>query len=132
MSDVDPESCTSLVSEATEHEDYVLARVSDTRAINLPRLRKASFYYSGNLRTRTILSLLAFPALERVELGPVDEPLPADPAAGEPALTQVTADLLRRAIEQARCLVDTDVRFLAHGSSRSAAKQGRNELQRPL
>ncbi|KAI1793248.1 hypothetical protein LXA43DRAFT_885838 [Ganoderma leucocontextum] len=68
MSDVDPDNCTTLISEASEHDDYVLARASDTRSISLPRLRKAAFYYSGNLRTRTVLTLLSFPALERLEL----------------------------------------------------------------
>ncbi|KAI8986227.1 hypothetical protein BD414DRAFT_416391 [Trametes punicea] len=78
MSDVDPESCASLISEPSEQQqdDYVLARVSDTRTIHLPRLRKASFYYSGNLRTRTVFSLLSFPSLERIELCYLDNVSP--------------------------------------------------------
>ena len=69
MSDVDPDACATHPRDlAADQDDVVLARVSDTRAITLPRLRKACFYYSGNLRTRTVLSLLAFPALEHVEL----------------------------------------------------------------
>lgn len=95
MSDVDPESCTSLVSEATEHDDYVLARVSDTRAINLPRLRKASFYYSGNLRTRTILGLLTFPALECVELCYLDNVSPMLEALRRQSLTVLPLRHLR-------------------------------------
>ena len=39
-----------------------------SRMINLPRLAKASFYYSGTLRTRTIFRLLTCPALEHVDL----------------------------------------------------------------
>ncbi|KAH9889865.1 hypothetical protein C8Q73DRAFT_652861 [Cubamyces lactineus] len=77
MSDVDPESCASLISESSEQQDdFALARVSDTRTIQLPRLRKASFYYSGNLRTRTVFSLLSFPALERIELCYLDNVSP--------------------------------------------------------
>ncbi|KAI0632049.1 hypothetical protein C8Q77DRAFT_1060529 [Trametes polyzona] len=76
MSDVDPDSCASLVSDASEQDDYALARVSDTRTIQLPRLRKASFYYSGNLRTRTVFSLLSFPALEQIELCYLDNVSP--------------------------------------------------------
>ncbi|KAL7278902.1 hypothetical protein ACG7TL_006733 [Trametes sanguinea] len=78
MSNVDPESCASLVSESSEQQqdDYVLARVSDTRTIHLPRLRRASFYYSGNLRTRTVFSLLSFPALESIGLCYLDNVSP--------------------------------------------------------
>ncbi|KAI9058146.1 hypothetical protein FKP32DRAFT_1581576 [Trametes sanguinea] len=78
MSDVDPESCASLVSEISEQQqdEYVLARVSDTRTIHLPRLRRASFYYSGNIRTRTVFSLLSFPALESIELCYLDNVSP--------------------------------------------------------
>lgn len=70
MSDVDPDSCGAIVSDPSEQDGFTekLVRVSDSRTINLPRLSKASFYYSGILRTRTILSLLSFPALERIEL----------------------------------------------------------------
>ncbi|KAI0755177.1 hypothetical protein C8Q80DRAFT_1094386 [Daedaleopsis nitida] len=94
MSDVDPESCTSFASGA-EHEDYVLARVSDTRAIHLPKLRRASFYYSGNLRTRTILSLLSFPALERIELCYLDNVSPMLEALRKQSLTVLPLRHLR-------------------------------------
>ncbi|KAH9846357.1 hypothetical protein C2E23DRAFT_744311 [Lenzites betulinus] len=76
MSDVDPESCASLISDSSEQDDYALARVSDTRTIHLPRLRRVSFYYSGNLRTRTVFSLLSFPALESIELCYLDNVSP--------------------------------------------------------
>lgn len=36
--------------------------------IHLPRLTKASFYYAGNHRTGTVLSLLSCPALQSIEL----------------------------------------------------------------
>ncbi|RPD54637.1 hypothetical protein L226DRAFT_464458 [Lentinus tigrinus ALCF2SS1-7] len=95
MSDVDPESCTTLTPEVPEQDDYVLARVSDTRAIQLPKLRKASFYYSGNLRTRTILSLLAFPALECVELCYLDNVSPMLEALRRQSLTVLPLRHLR-------------------------------------
>ena len=95
MSDVDPESCTTLTPEVPEQDDYVLARVSDTRAIQLPKLRKASFYYSGNLRTRTILSLLAFPALERIELCYLDNVSPMLEALRKQSLTVLPLRHLR-------------------------------------
>ncbi|KAH9941051.1 hypothetical protein B0H21DRAFT_697141 [Amylocystis lapponica] len=70
MSDVDPESCALLEADPVEHDGFPdkFLRVNDMRTIQLPRLVKASFYYSGILRTRTILSLLSLPALERIEL----------------------------------------------------------------
>ncbi|KAI0345997.1 hypothetical protein BDW22DRAFT_1324762 [Trametopsis cervina] len=69
MSDVDAGMCTvepdsSDYDEANER----LVRVTDARMINLPRLTKASFYYSGTLRTRTILRLLSCPALEHIDM----------------------------------------------------------------
>ncbi|KAI0366910.1 hypothetical protein BV20DRAFT_951234 [Pilatotrama ljubarskyi] len=95
MSDVDPESCASLLSEASEQDDYVLARVSDTRTIQLPRLRKASFYYSGNLRTRTVFSLLSFPALESIELCYLDNVSPILESLRKQSLTVLPLRHLR-------------------------------------
>ena len=67
MSDVEVGSCTNEHDEHDDtHERHV--RVNDSRMINLPRLAKASFYYSGTLRTRTIFRLLTCPALEHVDL----------------------------------------------------------------
>lgn len=95
MSDADPDNCTTLISEASEHDDYVLARASDTRSISLPRLRKASFYYSGNLRTRTVLTLLSFPALERLELCYLDNVSPMLEALRRQSLTVLPLRHLR-------------------------------------
>ncbi|KAI0775543.1 hypothetical protein BD413DRAFT_470375 [Trametes elegans] len=95
MSDVDPESCASLLSESSEQDDFALARVSDTRAIHLPRLRKASFYYSGNLRTRTVFSLLSFPALERIELCYLDNVSPILESLRKQSLTMLPLRHLR-------------------------------------
>ncbi|KAI0643121.1 hypothetical protein C8Q79DRAFT_916289 [Trametes meyenii] len=95
MSDVDPESCASLISEVSEQDDFALARVSDTRTIQLPRLRKASFYYSGNLRTRTVFSLLSFPALERIELCYLDNVSPILESLRKQSLTVLPLRHLR-------------------------------------
>ena len=95
MSDVDPDGCTTALPEASEHDDYVLARASDTRSISLPRLRKASFYYSGNLRTRTVLTLLSFPALERIELCYLDNVSPMLEALRRQSLTVLPLRHLR-------------------------------------
>ena len=67
MSDIDSGSCGDFDADPSEY-DEVSARVSDTRMIHLPRLTTASFYYSGTVRTRTILSMLSCPALESVDL----------------------------------------------------------------
>ncbi|KIP05165.1 hypothetical protein PHLGIDRAFT_74698 [Phlebiopsis gigantea 11061_1 CR5-6] len=67
MSDIDSGSCPGFDTDPSEYDD-VSARVSDTRTIHLPHLVNASFYYSGTVRTRTILSLLTCPALESVDL----------------------------------------------------------------
>ncbi|EIW59687.1 uncharacterized protein TRAVEDRAFT_97912, partial [Trametes versicolor FP-101664 SS1] len=96
MSDVDPESCAPLISDSsTEQDDYALARVSDTRTIHLPRLRRASFYYSGNLRTRTMFSLLSFPALERIELCYLDNVSPILESLRKQSLTVLPLRHLR-------------------------------------
>ncbi|CAL1712837.1 unnamed protein product [Somion occarium] len=71
MSDVDPDSCSMPEPDHSEHE-----RTSDSRIIRLQRLRKLSFYYAGIVRTRTIMSLLSFPALETIELSFLDNVSP--------------------------------------------------------
>ncbi|OBZ71454.1 hypothetical protein A0H81_08764 [Grifola frondosa] len=68
MTDVDQDSCALFESTISDLDDLTLVRTNDARTIQLPRLRKASFYYSGVLRTRTILNQLSFPSLERIEL----------------------------------------------------------------
>ena len=62
MSDVDPETCTMY-----EHDPHLDKRLP-SHMIQLPRLVKMTFHYSGIQRTRTILSQIAFPALEKVAL----------------------------------------------------------------
>ena len=62
MSDVDPETCAMY-----EHEPHLDKRFP-SHMIQLPRLTKMTFHYSGIQRTRTILSQIAFPALEKIAL----------------------------------------------------------------
>lgn len=68
MSDVDQGACG-----VTDIDPDRPIRVADSRMVYLPRLTRASFYYAGPLRVRTLLSLLTFPALERIELGYMDD-----------------------------------------------------------
>ncbi|KAI0052708.1 hypothetical protein FA95DRAFT_1257354 [Auriscalpium vulgare] len=70
MSDVDPETCLMYDHEPHHDKRY------PTHIIHLPRLVKASFYYAGIQRTRTILSQLTFPALEKIELCYMDNVTP--------------------------------------------------------
>ncbi|KAI0061401.1 hypothetical protein BV25DRAFT_1805627 [Artomyces pyxidatus] len=70
MSDVDPESCLMYDHEPHHDKRY------PSHIIHLPRLTKATFYYAGIQRTRTILSQVSFPALENVELCYMDNVTP--------------------------------------------------------
>ncbi|OCH92839.1 hypothetical protein OBBRIDRAFT_725975 [Obba rivulosa] len=67
MSDVDHDACSA------DAEQGSLVRVADARIVRLPRLTKASFYYAGPVRVRTLIRLLSFPALERIELGYMED-----------------------------------------------------------
>ena len=62
MSDVDPETCAMY-----EHEPHLDKRFP-SHMIQLPRLTKMTFHYAGIQRTRTILSQITFPALEKAAL----------------------------------------------------------------
>ncbi|KAA1469883.1 hypothetical protein DENSPDRAFT_773527 [Dentipellis sp. KUC8613] len=70
MSDVDAETCSAYDPEHHHDKRY------PSHTIHLPRLTKASFYYAGIHRTRTILSQLLFPALERMDLCYMDNVTP--------------------------------------------------------
>ncbi|PCH40225.1 hypothetical protein WOLCODRAFT_67896 [Wolfiporia cocos MD-104 SS10] len=70
MSDVNSHSDVN----STESDRY--ACVSDSRTVHLPRLTKASFYYCGNVRAKTVLSKLSFPALECIEFSFLDNVSP--------------------------------------------------------
>jgi len=62
MSDVDPETCAMY-----EHEPHLDKRFP-YHMIQLPQLTKMTSHYMGIQRTRTILSQITFPALEKVAL----------------------------------------------------------------
>lgn len=97
MSDVDPDPCAKLAFDSSDHDDFTekLVRVGDARTIQLPRLTRASFYYSGILRTRTILSLLSFPALERIDLCFLDNVAPVVEHLRRQSLTSLPLRHLR-------------------------------------
>ena len=46
---------------------------SSTDLIHLPHLTKISFYYSGSNRTLSVLDRISFPALERIDIGYLDD-----------------------------------------------------------
>ncbi|KII86745.1 hypothetical protein PLICRDRAFT_113649 [Plicaturopsis crispa FD-325 SS-3] len=64
LSEVDPEACSAF-----EQRSY-------SKSLQLPRLKKASFYNVGVIRTRMILSQVSFPALESLELCNLDDLTP--------------------------------------------------------
>lgn len=73
---VHPGGCTTILAETSEHTCYVLARVSDTGLISLPRLRNACNPNTGKLRTRNVLNLFPFTMLERIQLCYLDNVSP--------------------------------------------------------
>ncbi|CCM03557.1 uncharacterized protein FIBRA_05693 [Fibroporia radiculosa] len=97
MSDVDLESYSVSKPSLFDHEGPPgpLVRVSDTKTVQLPYLAKISFYYCGNLRTRTILGLLSFPALERIELCFLDNVSPLIEHLQRQSLTRLPLRHLR-------------------------------------
>jgi hypothetical protein len=96
MSDVDAGSCLTE-SEMPEYDETKerMVRVNDSRMINLPRLTKASFYYSGTLRTRTILRLLSCPVLEHIDLCFLDNVSPMIEYLRRQSLTRLPLRHLR-------------------------------------
>ena len=46
---------------------------SSTDLIHLPRLTRISLYYSGSNRTLSVLDRISFPALERIDIGYLDD-----------------------------------------------------------
>jgi len=96
ISDVDAGMCT-FEPDMPEYDEASerLLRINDTRTITLPRLVKASFYYSGTLRTRTILRLLSCPALEHVDLCFLDNVSPMIEYLRRQSLTRLPLRHLR-------------------------------------
>lgn len=64
MSDIESGICQDIEPDPSDYGE----RIPDAKMVQLPRLMKASFHYSGSLRTRAVLALLSCPALEDVEL----------------------------------------------------------------
>ncbi|EJC98487.1 uncharacterized protein FOMMEDRAFT_137084 [Fomitiporia mediterranea MF3/22] len=64
----------SAHSHSHSHSHSLYPRESDM--VHLPRLRRASFYYSGVVRTAGLLAQMSFPALERLELSYLDNITP--------------------------------------------------------
>ena len=54
-------------------ESRTTSSSSSTDLIRLPRLKKISLYYSGFNRTLSVLEKLSFPALERIDIGYLDD-----------------------------------------------------------
>lgn len=97
MSDVETDSCSLTDFDPSEQDSFSerLVHVADARPVQLPRLVEASFYYCGNVRTRTILSLCSFPALERVELCFLDNVSPMLEHLRRQSLTRLPLRRLR-------------------------------------
>ncbi|KAI0731906.1 hypothetical protein C8Q72DRAFT_181509 [Fomitopsis betulina] len=97
MSDVETDSCSLTDFDSAEQDSFSerLVHVTDARPVQLPRLVEASFYYCGNVRTRTILSLCSFPALERVELCFLDNVSPMLEHLRRQSLTRLPLRRLR-------------------------------------
>ena len=97
MSDVETDSCSLADFDPSEQDSFGerLVHVADARPVQLSRLVDASFYYCGNIRTRTILSLCSFPALERVELCFLDNVSPMLEHLRRQSLTRLPLRRLR-------------------------------------
>ncbi|KAN0087563.1 hypothetical protein V8E55_006184 [Tylopilus felleus] len=84
MSDADPDACVHSEPEFTPN-----------KVVKLPRLVKASFYYTGNMRVRMLLSQLSFPALESLEFCYLDNLTPILEYLRQQSLTSLPLRHLR-------------------------------------
>ncbi|KAF9242537.1 hypothetical protein BU15DRAFT_43875 [Melanogaster broomeanus] len=84
MSDVDPEASIPLEQEFTA-----------TKVVKLPRLTKASFYYTGNMRVRMLLGQISFPALESLDFCYLDNLTPVLEHLRQQSLTSLPLRHLR-------------------------------------
>lgn len=87
MSNVDSNPCA--LRRMDEPDTPVLNK------IQLPRLKKASFYYVGNAHTREIMSHIAFPNLESLELAYLENVTPILHLLYSQALTRLPLKYLR-------------------------------------
>jgi hypothetical protein len=98
-----------ILSECPELEEFALRNLSDVdsqtcgydqarppnKLVHLPRLVKASFYYAGITRTRTILNHISFPALQTLELCYLDDLTPLLERLKQQSLTSFPLRSLR-------------------------------------
>ncbi|KAH7885324.1 hypothetical protein F5I97DRAFT_1811032 [Phlebopus sp. FC_14] len=84
MSDVDPDASIPL------EQEFIA-----TKLVRLPRLTKASFYYSGNMRTRMLLGQISFPALESLDFCYLDNLTPVLEHLKQQSLTSLPLRHLR-------------------------------------
>lgn len=98
----------NILSECPELEEFSLRNLSDaesepwderdetsTERICLPKLVKASFYFAGIMRVRTILDCISFPALQTLELCYLDDLTPLLERLKEQSLTSFPLRHLR-------------------------------------
>ncbi|EKM51811.1 uncharacterized protein PHACADRAFT_102414 [Phanerochaete carnosa HHB-10118-sp] len=97
MSDIDSGACQDFEADPSEYDELYerFARTTDARTIQLPRLTKLSFYYSGTIRTRVVLGLLSCPALESVDLCFLDNVSPMIEHLRKQSLTKLPLRRLR-------------------------------------
>ncbi|GJE98493.1 F-box protein [Phanerochaete sordida] len=97
MSDIDIGACQEYETDPAEYDELYerFARTGDTRMIQLPRLTKLSFYYSGTVRSRIVLGLLSCPALEDVDLCFLDNVSPMIEHLRRQSLTKLPLRRLR-------------------------------------
>ncbi|KAG7088354.1 hypothetical protein E1B28_012358 [Marasmius oreades] len=88
MSDVDSDPCYRAVVE-----DLELLPIS--KVIRLPRLTKVTFYYSGNVFTRTIMRQISLPNLESLEMCYLENVSQVLQLLYEQALTRLPLKYLR-------------------------------------
>lgn len=97
MSDIDSGACQDFDPDPAEYDKLYerFAQANDTRMIQLSRLTKLSFYYSGTLRTRVVLGLLSCPALESIDLCFLDNVSPMIEHLRRQSLTKLPLRRLR-------------------------------------
>ncbi|EGO23823.1 hypothetical protein SERLADRAFT_470209 [Serpula lacrymans var. lacrymans S7.9] len=66
-----------------------------TKVLQLPRLKKASFYYAGIMRTRMLLSQISFPMLESLDFCYLDNLTPVLEHLRQQSLTSLPLRYLR-------------------------------------
>ncbi|KAF9267353.1 hypothetical protein L218DRAFT_856145 [Marasmius fiardii PR-910] len=91
MSDVDSDPCYPTSRAAVEDLEYLPV----SKVIRLPRLKKVTFYYSGNVFTRTIMRQISLPNLESLEMCYLENVSQVLQLLYEQALTRLPLKYLR-------------------------------------